>query len=502
VTAEIQSVPLERLYPHPDNPRLQLREDVVQQLAAEIGRVGFRPEHAVLVRPFGDGWQLVSGHHRAEAARRAGLIEVPAWVRDMDDDEAFMQLVLSNTQGELSPLEIGMHALTWSGEQKSYAERTGFGKSYVSQLRSGAEVAAVYSSKLSDLADKAKHLYEISKAPREVWPVLVDALVKHGWSVADTAKQVARVREFEIGDEYADWLPIADVVARHLEAPERFTPRGVVRLVAAAGEVEAWIEANAPERLHEFLEWLTANRGGESWDHRAIVAYHQRLIASRYEVQGWHHGNWREYVDELQDGTVSLILTDPPYGMGYQSGYRYQSGTHEPIAADASIEDASVETAAALEALAPKLAPDAHVLVFCTWRNEYEVRDLLRRAGFTIRGSLIWAKNNTSMGDLDGSFAPAHERIVHAVKGKPKLYRRAPDVLECPRESTDRHPTEKPVKLLAELIEATTTTGQVVADPFGGVGSTCVAAKESGRKWWGCELEEKYWAVGEERLLS
>lgn len=105
------TLPIDRLFPHPDNPRLQLREDVVERLAAEIRRNSFRPEHAILVRPHNGGWQIVSGHHRVEAAGRAGLAEVPAWVRDMDDDEAFMLLVLGNTQGELSPLEIGMHAL-------------------------------------------------------------------------------------------------------------------------------------------------------------------------------------------------------------------------------------------------------------------------------------------------------------------------------------------------------------------------------------------------------
>ena len=56
-------------------------------------------------------YQIISGHNRTTAARRAGLQQIPAWVREMDDDTAFMQLVLSNAQGELSPLERGMHAL-------------------------------------------------------------------------------------------------------------------------------------------------------------------------------------------------------------------------------------------------------------------------------------------------------------------------------------------------------------------------------------------------------
>jgi site-specific DNA-methyltransferase (adenine-specific) len=359
---------------------------------------------------------------------------------------------------------------------------------------------------LHPLLDKAKHLYEISKAPSATWPALVAALVDKGWPVAETAKHAEQVKalQYEVGDPlYAEeWLRLPDLVTRYLAEPERFTPRTVARLVSAASEVEAWIDANQPigNALRDFHSWLTSNRGGESWDHRAIVAYHQRLLAERWEVRGWHHGDWRDHLDQLDEGSVSAVITDPPYGMDYQSGYRYHSENHNKIAADASVADAAEETVAALEALRNKLADDAHLLVFCTWRNEPELRGAIERAGYPVVGSLIWAKNNTSMGNLDGAFAPKHERILHAVKGKPTLYRRSPDVIEAARQPSDRHPTEKPVALLAELLEATTVAGQLVVDPFAGVASTCVAAKDTGRKWWGCELDEKYWRIGEERL--
>jgi ParB-like chromosome segregation protein Spo0J len=73
----------------------------------------FDPSHAILVRPLAAGYQIIGGHNRTTAARRAGLRQIPAWVREMDDDTAFMQLVLSNAQGELSALELerGMHTL-------------------------------------------------------------------------------------------------------------------------------------------------------------------------------------------------------------------------------------------------------------------------------------------------------------------------------------------------------------------------------------------------------
>lgn len=93
----VVDVPVSQLMPHPDNPRLRLRDDVVEQLAAEIKRSGFQAEYALLVRPWEDAYQIVSGHHRHASAVAAGLDSVPCWVRDMDDHEAFMRLVLANT---------------------------------------------------------------------------------------------------------------------------------------------------------------------------------------------------------------------------------------------------------------------------------------------------------------------------------------------------------------------------------------------------------------------
>lgn len=504
MTAEIQSVPLDRLYPHPDNPRLQLREDVVEQLAAEIGRTGFRPEHAVLTRPLGDGWQLVSGHHRAEAARRAGLTEVPAWVRDMDDREAFMQLVLSNTQGELSPLEIGTHALMWAGEQKDYAARTGFDKSTISIYRTAAEVAQFAHANSLDLMERARHLYEIGKAPRNVWATLVESLIAREWSVVDTAHYVKSVREFDIPERWTWWMPLPTVVERFL-ATREFAPATVARLISAANQVAEWIDSNATDkdRAHDdFRTWL-GEQGESAWQPRSVAGYLQRLIASQFVVEGWHKGDWREHLDKLDTGSVTLLLTDPPYGMNYQSDYRLDRRVerkHERIASDDV--DAPGEVLAMLEAFWDKLADNAHVLLFCGWAGEPEMRDAITKAGYTLRGSLVWDKQATGMGDPTTTFAPAHERILHAVKGSPPLYQRAADLLRHGRCDSSRHPTEKPVGLLRELIEATTVEGQVVADPYGGVASTPAAAKASGRRWFGAELDETYWQAGEERLLS
>ncbi|MBC7237486.1 MAG: ParB N-terminal domain-containing protein, partial [Chloroflexi bacterium] len=106
----LQRLPMELIDDHPDNPRLAFRQDVIDAIAANLN--GQYPQkHAIHVRPAGGRFQIVSGHHRIRAARQAGLKEVWAWVEPLDDEQALMELVLSNNQGELSPLEIGLHCL-------------------------------------------------------------------------------------------------------------------------------------------------------------------------------------------------------------------------------------------------------------------------------------------------------------------------------------------------------------------------------------------------------
>ena len=107
---QLVEVSLDLIDDHPDNPRITFREDVIDAIAMGINGA-FQQKHAVHVRPAGDRYQLLAGHHRKRAAQRRGLAKIWAWVEDMDDEAAHMALATSNNQGELSPIEIGMHAL-------------------------------------------------------------------------------------------------------------------------------------------------------------------------------------------------------------------------------------------------------------------------------------------------------------------------------------------------------------------------------------------------------
>jgi site-specific DNA-methyltransferase (adenine-specific) len=65
-----------------------------------------------------------------------------------------------------------------------------------------------------------------------------------------------------------------------------------------------------------------------------------------------------------------------------------------------------------------------------------------------------------------------------------------------------RHPSEKPVELLRELIESSSCIGETVLDPFAGVGSTLEACRIEGRACVGIEIEERYAEIAANRLAQ
>lgn len=238
-------------------------------------------------------------------------------------------------------------------------------------------------------------------------------------------------------------------------------------------------------------------RGEEKRAALAGMLAQRRLRAWQLSGERWRHDDWKDYIPTLENESVSLLLTDPPYGMNYQC--RTNLVLHRTIENDDEV-GALANLADMLEAVKPKLAEDAHLIIFISPRLEPGFRDVITNAGFALRSFPVWVKNNHGLGDLEGTFAPKYEHMIHAAKGDPKMVYRAPDIFNCARVPTTNHPTEKPVPLLKELIEATTREGEAVLDPYGGVASTLVAAELCGRIGLGCETDFDYHAHGLIRL--
>lgn len=99
------------------------------------------------------------------------------------------------------------------------------------------------------------------------------------------------------------------------------------------------------------------------------------------------------------------------------------------------------------------------------------------------------------MGDLKGEFAPQHELMIYATKGRYEFKGKRPKTIyRTQRVAAELliHPNEKPVNLLRAVIRDISTKGELIYDPFCGSGSTVKAAKIENRVFLGSELEKIY----------
>ncbi len=186
------------------------------------------------------------------------------------------------------------------------------------------------------------------------------------------------------------------------------------------------------------------------------------------------HGDCREILPSLK---TDMLVTDPPYGMAYKSGW-----SARPIAGDA---DVSVRDAA----LALWEGP---AVVFGRW-------DCPRPQN--VRALLIWDKGEwPGMGDLKFPWGPSHEEIY--IIGEGFTGKRMGTVLRVRRMpgAQQVHPNEKPPEVLQVLIER--CPEGIVLDPFMGSGATLQAAKDLGRRAIGIEIEERYCEIAAKRLAQ
>lgn len=211
-----------------------------------------------------------------------------------------------------------------------------------------------------------------------------------------------------------------------------------------------------------------------------------------------HLGDCLEVLSSLPDNSIDCILTDPPYGINYLS--RSHSLALTRIANDG--QEAYELLDKALSLAYQKLKPDRHVYIFTTWQA-YEPMAAITRKYFNLKNVLIWAKNNRTRGDLKGNYGYQHEMIFYAHKGRRHLFgKRDGNILSFAKVATQamQHPTEKPLRLLEYLISKSTQEGETVLDMFMGSGSTCVAAKQTNRKYIGIEMEPVWFQVAQERV--
>ena len=196
----------------------------------------------------------------------------------------------------------------------------------------------------------------------------------------------------------------------------------------------------------------------------------------------------------LPDGSVDLVLTDPPYNCVNRESVRQRnrySGTLRGNLDKGGADDLPVSIPDHAKQFVRVTGGSIYV-----WCGDVQLSYWLehfKAEGMSVR-PFVWHKTNPS--PMNGQHLWLSALELCAFARKPKSYFSescAHNIDErSQRKEVDWHPTPKPVSLMERLIDVSCPPGGTVADFFAGSGSTLIAAKNSGRKSIGVELDEKY----------
>ena len=273
---------------------------------------------------------------------------------------------------------------------------------------------------------------------------------------------------------------------------------------------------------------LTVEEGGE-YLARCITV--EQPVALSQVLDRTVCGDCFDVLPLLPEKFVDLLIVDPPYNL--DKDFNGEQFHRRPVEAYRDY------TEAWMRAVLPVLKPTASVYICCDWRSGMVIGPLVEKY-FHLQNRITWqrekgrgAKSNWKNGMEDIYFATCgkdyefhvenvmqRRRVIapYRVDGAPKDWEETADGrfrnsypsnfwddISIPYWSMPEntaHPTQKPEKLLAKLILASSAAGDVVLDPFLGSGSTSVAAKKLGRHFVGIEKNAQYCVWAEKRLES
>jgi site-specific DNA-methyltransferase (adenine-specific) len=217
-----------------------------------------------------------------------------------------------------------------------------------------------------------------------------------------------------------------------------------------------------------------------------------------------YHADCRDVLPTLAAGSVDLVLTDPPYGIGYQSARQTDTfGRHRQTA---TAFGADRYDGAFWPDMVRVMASNSLAFVFTRWDMAHYFKTDAEAAGLACVQRLIWDKMHWGTGDLRYYGSQTEDALLFR-QGAPVFQwaKRRGNVWRYPSkacfpEGVYDHPAQKPLDLLRSWTADASCEGALMLDPFMGSGTTLRAALDLGRRAIGIEIEERYCEIAARRL--
>jgi len=240
-------------------------------------------------------------------------------------------------------------------------------------------------------------------------------------------------------------------------------------------------------------------------------------------------GDCLDVLRRIPDRSVDLVFADPPYNLQLGGDLHRPDNSLVDAVDDAwdrfdSFESYDRFTRAWLTECRRVLKDDGALWVIGSYHNIFRVGAALQDLGFWMLNDVVWRKSNPMPNFKGTRFSNAHETLIWCAKSKDqKRYTFNYDAMKVANDDLQMrsdwliplctgeerlkddqgfkaHPTQKPEALLHRVILASTRPGDLILDPFFGVGTTGAAAKRLGRRFIGIEREQVYVNIATARI--
>ena len=221
--------------------------------------------------------------------------------------------------------------------------------------------------------------------------------------------------------------------------------------------------------------------------------------------------DYLKFLNGLAGNSVDLILTDPPYTISRKTGFKnLGKNSVERFAVDMDFgkwDHKQIDLEAISRASIRVLKQGATAIIFYdVWKLSH-LADAMVDAGFKQKRLVEWIKKNpVPLNSKRNYLSNGREIAVLGVKGgKPTFHGEYDNGVyyhPIPNSGKRHHPTQKPIKLMDELICKHSNKDDLVVDPFLGSGTTAVSALTHHRKFAGCDIDKEYVEIAQKRAAD
>lgn len=221
------------------------------------------------------------------------------------------------------------------------------------------------------------------------------------------------------------------------------------------------------------------------------------------------NGDCLELIKRIDDESIDLIITDPPYKLTKRGSPSTAGGMFRKRCVNSGMvfNNNEIEIEDWLPELYRVLKNNSHCYIMTNNKNITHYLSVIEKSMFHFIKCLIWVKDNKIMGQ---TYMSQFEYVIMLRKGKHKRINdcgQSDVIFAKNKKQKDEngktiHDTEKPVELIEILVKNSSNENDLVFDPFMGINSTGIACYKNNRRFIGIEIDKKYFEFSKKRIES